>query len=159
MVSEAQCHLVTIYLSTPSPTTPPLPLGPGSLHYRHAVVVSHPLLEYAVLVSALALWPSVPSVYLQFKCDLLQEACLPWLSLLRETPNPVVVATLCRHLSQSVLLQLYLCLMALLFGLPWILASRPIRVSAVTYIATSHFWHLLKAENLTNLCGCHFAPI
>ena len=38
------------------------------------------------------------------------------------------------------------------FSLPWILASRPIRVSAVRYIATSLFCHLLKAENLTNSC-------
>ena len=38
------------------------------------------------------------------------------------------------------------------FSLPWILASGPIRVSAVRYIATSLFCHLLKAENLTNSC-------
>lgn len=37
-------------------------------------------------------------------------------------------------------------------SLPWILASGPIRVSAVTYIDTSLFCHLLKAENLTNPC-------
>lgn len=38
------------------------------------------------------------------------------------------------------------------FSLPRILASRAIRVSAVTCIATSLFCHLLKAENLTNPC-------
>lgn len=92
---------------------------------------------------------SLPSL----KCDLLHEAYLPCLPLLRMTIQSPCCGPLCGwHLSQSVTPQLRgprgpansVC------SGSWCLDPS---VSAAPYIDASLFWLLVKAENLTNLCA------
>lgn len=152
-----RCYLpVNPSSSCPAPLTL---LCPGLLHHRHTGIFF--LLEHAVpiplyLVSPLLIMlcpEGEAASLLSLKCDLLREAYLPWLPLLRMTIQSRCYGPLCGwHLSQSVISQLRgpngpansVC--------PGSWHSDPL-VSAVPYIDASLFRHLVKAENLTDLCA------
>lgn len=151
MAYVAQHHLAAACLSTPLPV-PPLPLCPVSPQCKHSELFSPPWTRQtcSCLGPLHLVSPFLTMLDPEDKTEFLSLAhtwapswgvSLLWALLLLTFLSQFSALSLSKGLANSICLDL---------------GSSGPSVSTVTYITTSLFWHLVKAESLTNLCGWAF---